>query len=276
MLPAMTGKSPVALIIAGSGPTDRNGNSTLGEESDAYKLLAEGLAKNGIASLRYDKRGIGESRDAMPNQKDIRFEDYIRDAGGWIKLLEQDSRFSKVVVIGHSEGSLIGMIAAREAGASAYISLAGAGRPADQVILTQMKNLPAPEYAKVENIFARLKSGEKADSIPPGNNTLQQLFNPVIQPYMISWIKYDPAKEIAKLKLPALIVNGTHDIQVPVSEAEILHQADPRSRLLLIDNMNHILKDAPADREGNIKTYNDPSLPLDKQLVPEIAAFIRE
>lgn len=274
MLPDKEDKIPVALIIAGSGPTDRNGNNPMGENSNSYKLLAEGLAQNGIATLRYDKRGVGESRQAMLHEKDIRFDDYIHDAAGWIKSLEQDPRFSKVIVMGHSEGSLIGMIAAREADASAYISLAGAGRSIDQILLTQLKSLPPSEYAKTEAILTRLKSGETDDSIPRGDATLQSLFRPAIQPYLISWIKYDPAVEIAKLNMPVLIVNGKHDIQVPVSEAEILHQADPKATLLLIDHMSHILKDAPAEREANVKTYSDPSLPLDKQLVQGIVEFI--
>jgi alpha-beta hydrolase superfamily lysophospholipase len=274
MLPDKPEKALVALIIAGSGPTDRNGNSTLGETSDVYKKLAEALAKNGIATLRYDKRGIGESRDAMIKEKDLRFDNYINDAAAWIKSLQVNPHFSKVIVIGHSEGSLIGMIAAREAHANAFISLAGAGRPINDVLLTQLKNISSNDYAAAKIILAKLSQGQTVDSIPSKDITMQELFNPAIQPYMISWMKYDPAKEIARLKIPVLIVNGTHDIQVPVSEAAILHKADPKAELLIVDGMNHILKDAPADRADNLKTYNDPTLPLDKTLIPGIITFL--
>ena len=125
---------PVVLIISGSGPTDRDGNSAiLPGKNDSLKMLAEGLAAKGIASLRYDKRGIGESAGAMTAEKDLRFETYIDDAAAWAAKLKKDPRFSRVVIAGHSEGSLIGMVAAQKGAAAAYVSIAGLARPADAV-----------------------------------------------------------------------------------------------------------------------------------------------
>jgi predicted alpha/beta hydrolase len=114
IIPTSNVPEPVVLIIAGSGPTDRDGNNPLGGPNNSLKLLAEGLAGHGIASIRYDKRGIGESSAAGTKEVDLRFDTYVEDAALWIQQLQADSRFSSVTVIGHSEGSLIGMLATQK------------------------------------------------------------------------------------------------------------------------------------------------------------------
>ena len=119
---------PIVLIIAGSGPTDRQGNSKPPVNPNSYRMLADSLAERGIASLRYDKRGIGQSKSTDIKEENLRFDDYATDAADWLRLLRTDRRFSKIVVVGHSEGSLVGMLASREAGADGFVSLAGAGR----------------------------------------------------------------------------------------------------------------------------------------------------
>src|SRR6266542_3700429 len=139
-LPAARTPVPVALIIAGSGPTDRNGNSpALPGTNNSLKMLAEGLADRGIASLRYDKRGIAASRPAATAEQDLRFTNYIDDAVAWIRKLREDPRFSTVTLVGHSEGSLIGMVAAKDGGADAFVSLEGAGRKAADIITEQLE-----------------------------------------------------------------------------------------------------------------------------------------
>src|SRR5260221_5488202 len=157
-LPAAKQPVPVALIIAGSGPTDRNGNSpALPGSNNSLKMLADGLAARGIASLRYDKRGIAASRAAMTSEADLRFNNFIEDAEAWIKQLRADKRFSTITVIGHSEGSLIGMVAAREAGADGYVSLEGAGRKAQDILAEQLKSqLPPDLFAQTERVLATL------------------------------------------------------------------------------------------------------------------------
>jgi alpha/beta superfamily hydrolase len=153
-IPNQTGKMPVALIIAGSGPTDRNGNNPM-MKNESLQKLAHGLAANNIASLRFDKRGIGESRSAAKSEADLRFEDYINDAKGWIEFLKKDKRFSKVIVTGHSEGSLIGMIAALKL-AHGFVSIAGAGKSADKMLKEQLADqLPTikdPSYLIIDSL----------------------------------------------------------------------------------------------------------------------------
>lgn len=274
-VPRSASKIPVVLIIAGSGPTDRNGNSPVFKgQNNAYKMLAEALAKNGIASLRYDKRGIAESAHALKIESDIRFDDSINDAAAWLKQLRKDKRFSTLTVVGHSEGSMVGMVAAQNGNADGYVSVSGTGRPASQIILDQLKgNIPTDAYKSAEGIVASMNAGKLVATVPPG---LEALFRPSVQPYIISWFKYDPAAEIAKLKVPVLVVQGTTDIQVPVKDAKLLAASKPDARLLLIDGMNHVLKDVPDDKAQQIASYSDPSLAIDPTLVSEIIKFVNK
>lgn len=273
---------PVVLIIAGSGPTDRDGNSILLKgANNSLKLLAEGLAAYGIASVRYDKRGIGETGKAMRlaaenakimlREEDLSFETFIDDVVSWGKQLRADRGFSSLIVLGHSEGSLIGMVAAQRMGADAYVSVAGAGRPAQQVLLEQVKSQLPPDLLKAtKDISEQLAAGKRVESVPPALNVL---FRQSVQPYLISWFRYDPVKEIAKLHIPMLIVQGTTDIQVSLQDAKALASANPAARLLLIDGMNHVLKMVPTEQDKQISSYSDPNLPVSPSLVSGIRSF---
>jgi hypothetical protein len=274
LVPKSRGPYPVVLIIAGSGPTDRNGNTpAIPGANNSYKYLAEALAARGIASLRYDKRGVGESHAALSKEEDVRFDTYIEDAALWGQKLRADRRFSKLVVAGHSEGSLIGMVAAQRLGADAYISIAGAGTPIQQTIAAQLKGRLTPELqTKFEAIMKSLSEGKTEADVPP---QLAAIFRPSVQPYLISWFKYDPTKEIAKLKVPVLIAQGTHDLQISVEDARLLAQARPSARLLLVEGMSHTLKDAPAEAAGQTAAYTDPSLPVVAALVEGVSDFIK-
>lgn len=262
-------KVPVALIIAGSGPTDRDGNN-MSMKNNSLKMLAEALAKEGIASLRYDKRGIGESRKSGKSELDLRFDDYVNDAKGWIDYLLSNKQFSKVIVIGHSEGSLIGMFAAENK--ASFISVAGAGRSADLVLKEQLSAQPKQIKDTCFAIIDSLKSGKTVEKVNP---LLFSLFRPSVQPYMISWLKHDPQIEIKNIKKKSLIIQGTKDIQVTLTDAEFLNKANPKSKLLVIENMNHIFKIVEGDRQANMATYNNPTLPIAQKMVDGIVGFIK-
>ena len=274
LLPGARSPAPVALLIAGSGPTNRDGNTiVLPGANNSLKLLAEGLARQGIASVRYDKRGVGESAAAAPGEGDLRFGTYVDDAAAWIRQLRQDRRFSTVAVVGHSEGSLIGMLATRQAGAHAFISVAGIARPASLILRDQLRpQLPPGLWKESERILASLEAGRTADSVPP---MLFALYRPSIQPYLISWIRYNPAQEITKLSVPVLIVQGTTDIQVTTGEAQALKQARPSAELLIVEGVNHVLKAVEADRSKQMASYTDPALPIAPELVERVSTFIR-
>lgn len=276
LLPKEIGKPVlVVLLISGSGPTDRNGNSPmLPGKNNSLQMLAEGLAMNGIASLRYDKRGVGESAKAMVAEADLRFETYIDDAVAFCEQLRADKRFSAVVIAGHSEGSLIGMAAARRCDASGFISIAGAGRPAADILRAQLAGkLPSALAAQSDAILKGLETGSTTDKPPV---ELFAIYRPSVQPYLISWFRYDPAKSIAALSVPVLIVQGTTDIQVSVDDAKRLAAARPRAKLLILEGMNHVLKSVPADRDKQVASYGDPTLLLAPDLLAGIVDFVRK
>jgi uncharacterized protein len=266
--PEKFSKIPVALIIGGSGPTDRDGNNPM-MINNSLKMLSTELSKSGIATLRYDKRGIGESKDAMKNEADLRFDDYVNDAKEWILKLKQDKRFSKVIVIGHSEGSLIGMLAATNA--DKFISIAGAGQSADKTLREQLNAQPQFIQDLCFPIIDSLKNGKTVENVNP---MLSALFRLGVQPYIISWFKYDPQTEIKKLSIPTLIIQGTNDIQISTEDANRLLKAKPDAKLILIDKMNHIFRIVEGDRDTNMATYNNASLPLAGELTKCMANFI--
>jgi len=272
LMPSVSVKVPVVLIIAGSGPTDRNGNNPM-MTNNSLLMLANELKKNGIASVRYDKRGIGESTSSGLQESDLRFENYVDDVKDWIELLNENNRFSDIIVLGHSEGALIGMIASQKNEVKKFVSVAGAGISAGDIIREQLKAQPAVVLNQSLPIIEKLENGERVENVP---QMLYTLFRPSVQPYMISWFKYNPQIEIAKLNKPVLIIQGTTDIQVSVSDADKLASANKKSQKKIIEGMNHILKQAELDRQKNIQTYSMPDLPLKKELIKFIVEFIEE
>lgn len=274
LMPAGAKRVPVVLLIAGSGPTDRDGNSPApAPKSDTLKLLASSLGKRGVASLRFDKRGIAASAAALTSEKDIRFDTYVDDAAGWIALLARDARFSRVVVAGHSEGSSIGMIAAQRGKAAAFVSLEGPGQPADAIIHEQLRSALPPEIlARADSILAQLKAGETyTGAVPAG---LESLFRGSLQPYLISWFKYDPAVEVGKLRIPVTIVQGTADVQVTMVDAEALKRGDPSAQLVVVQGMNHVLKYSPdvSSQAAILAGYTNPKLPVAPQAIDAVAS----
>jgi uncharacterized protein len=276
-LPNGQGPFSVVLIIAGSGPTDRDGNNASGLQTNAYKLLAEGLAQNNIASLRFDKRGIGKSSSAATSEADLRFETYVNDAVAWLELLGKDSRFSKRFVLGHSEGSLIGMLAAQKTTVAGFISIAGAGRSIDEILIEQLQSqLTADQLEETRRILHELKAGRSVAHPEEklGAQLAAILFRPSVQPYLISWLKYDPALELAKLKTPSLVIQGTTDVQVGLKDAERLASAISQ-KPVLIKGMNHVFKSATLEPALQNQTYTNPDLLLVPELLEVILKFIR-
>ncbi len=265
---------PVVLLIAGSGPTDRNGNSRiLPGSNNSLKMLAEGLAAKGIASLRYDKRGIADSKDAGATEKDLRFDMYVDDAAAWAAQLKKDSRFSGVTIAGHSEGALIGAVAVQRGAASAFVSISGVSRTADLVLKGQLAGkLPPDLQESSDKTLQALKNGKTVDDTPAA---LAVLYRPSVQPYLISWFRYDPVAEIKKVKAPVLIIQGTTDIQVSVDDARALAAARPDATLEIVEGMNHVLKMVDADEKKQKLSYGDPALPIASRVVETISGFVR-
>lgn len=268
-LPKTFKKGAFALIIAGSGPTDRDGNNPT-MRCDSYKQMTHALAKAGIASLRYDKRGIAQSAATVEREDELLFDHYVEDAKAWLRWAKKDKRFTERVVIGHSEGSMIGMLAMREA--DKFTSIAGPGRPAHELLKEQLSAAP---HAFGDKALLKVDSLAAGHKVTATSNEEMMLFRPSIQPYLLSWFKYDPRTILAGIEKPILLLQGSTDIQVPVEDANRLATAQPKARLVLLEGMNHVLKTAPLDREANLAAYNKPELPLTDGLMEAIIAFIQ-
>ena len=273
LLPKSDKPVPVVLIIAGSGPTDRNGNNSFGGTNDSLKKLAWRLAQNNIASVRFDKRGVAQSLPAAPDERMLNLDQYVSDAVAWGHLLNNDPRFGKLFVLVHSEGALIASLAAPRMDASGVISIAGTARPVGQVLREQLQrnNLPSALLQRSFELIHSLENGRTDNNVPAD---LEVVFRPSVQPYLISLLRHDPTAAFAALKMPALIVQGTHDIQVDVNDARLLKAAKPDAQLQLVDGMNHVMRIVPMDIKRQIQSYNDPNPPLSRELERAIVQFI--
>ena len=263
-------KTRLVILIAGSGPTDRNGNQT-GAVNNSLKLLAENLAKEDIVVFSYDKRIIAQMKTGLVDEKNLSFEDFIDDAKSVIKFFQTKNQYSKIIIAGHSEGALIGMVAAKDL-ADGYISLDGAGRSIDKVIAEQIQKQAPAMKEEVQSYFEILKSGKTFEL---KNKMLGSIFRESVQPYMISWIKYNPQIVIKELKIPVLIINGTKDLQVSVTDANLLKTAKEDAQLEIITNMNHIFKEIKGDNTANLASYNNPDLPVIIPLISVLTQFIK-
>lgn len=260
----------VVLIISGSGSTDRNGNTLPNLINDGLKKLAEELTEVGYATLRYDKRGVGQSTSDAIKAEGLRFEQYALDANKWITYLKK--QFEDITVIGHSQGALVGMLAVQKNPVNRFISLAGLSEDAYSTVKRQLS--PQPQFVKDDAypILDSLRIGVKVDSVPA---YLNGLFHPNLQDYFISFMQYDPRKEIKKLKAPILVVQGTTDLQITVQGARELSNASPLSSLMIIDGMNHVLRKTTVEAQSNMATYSDPTIPLHEDLIPRIVSFLQ-
>lgn len=269
LTPSSVKKVPLVIFIAGSGPTDRNGNSGF-LKNNSLKFLAEELTKQNIATYRFDKSILKTSKKEGFKEDDLRFEDEAEEVKQLVSHFKQNKSFSKIYLMGHSQGSLVGILAAKQQ-VDGLISIAGAGRPIDEVITEQIeKQAPFLKDDTVKTLV-ELKKGKMVEEFNP---MLISLFRKSVQPFLISWIKYNPQLEIHQLKIPVLIVNGTKDIQVPASDAELLKEAKQDAELVIIKNMNHLFKKIEGDIVENQQSYTNPDLPVIEELTSTIVKFI--
>lgn len=261
-------KPNLAIIIAGSGPTNRNGNQNF-SKNNSLKKLAESITSCHIATFRYDKRIVKQIRRGKVN-KDMMFDDFVSDASDVIDYLKKNGSYSKIYVIGHSQGSLVGMLAAKDK-TDGFISLAGAGQNIGDVLIEQITNMAPKLGEEAQKVVDKLKEGKKTTNYPAA---LASVFNEDIQPFMINWMAYNPAEAIKELDMPILLINGTKDLQVSESEAKLLKDASDKATLTFIENMNHVLFEIKGDDLENSKSYNESFRPISPKLISSITSFI--
>ncbi|HKK13019.1 MAG TPA: alpha/beta hydrolase [Flavobacteriaceae bacterium] len=263
-------KKPIlAILIAGSGPTDRNGNQNF-LKNNALKKLAKSLSNHGIATFRYDKRVVKQIVTGNID-KNTTFDDFVTDATSVIEYFKETNAYSKIYVIGHGQGSLVGMLAGKGR-IDGFVSLAGAGQSIDKVIIEQVQKT-APQYTEdAKRVFGIMRSGKTTSDYPP---VLYSLFNIEIQPFMMNWMEYDPKEVIKSLNVPILIINGTKDLRVSVEESKMLKEAAPEADLKIIDKMNHVLFIIEGDNLDNAKSYNESARNISQELVSDILEFIK-
>lgn len=258
----------LVILIPGSGPTDRNGNQSF-MKNDMLKKLAEGLSENGIASFRYDKRIVKQLRTRNLD-KNIRFDDFVTDAKSVVNHFKPS--YTSIIIAGHSQGSLVGLLAT-EVGVDGFISLAGAANSIDQIILEQISKTAPYFITDTKRVLEVLKSGQTTTDFP---QPLSSMFNLEIQPFMINWMQYNPKELIKDLEIPVLILNGTKDLQVNITEAQLLKEAKEDAELFIIENMNHLLFEINGDDLVNSKSYNDKTYPVMPEVIEHIVDFIQK
>ena len=274
------GSDAAVLIVAGSGPTDRNGNSGLNLNTYAYKMLSDGLVKSGYAVLRYDKRAIGGSYLSPEDIPALTLDDYVEDAERCVAWLRAQG-FARVYVAGHSEGGSIAIEVAerRRATVDGLVLLATPGYPMDQILMGQLSAQLMPAYiglyVTAQSIIGKIKSGVEVavEDIP---QELLSLFHPTVQPFLRSSMQRDPCKMIAGCEVPILIITGGRDIQVSVANGTKLLAAAPDAQHVTFENMSHVLKDAPSsDRvEQLLSVYTNSEQELTPGLVSTIVEFL--
>lgn len=269
LIPNEVEKPNLVIIIGGSGPTDRNGNQSF-LKNNSLKKLAEELSSNKIATFRYDKRIVKQIKQGNID-RNIMFDDFVTDAISVITFFKKNHSFNHIFILGHSQGSLVGMLAA-EGRADGFISLVGVAQSIDNIVIEQIAKTYPSLSKDAESVFSHLRKGQKTDIYPM---ELASVFNKDIQSFMMNWMQYNPQEEIKKLQMPILIINGTKDLQVEPKEAKQLYEAVPSSTLELIDNMNHVLVTIEGDNLENSKSYNESFRKISPNLIEALLKFVK-
>ena len=269
-LPAGVDRPPVALLIAGSGSTDRDGNGPQMKPATLKKLSDQLVARN-IATLRFDKRGAGGWKPEFGKPEDFRFKDFVTDVSSLVKYLRESGRFSKIILVGHSEGGLVAILAAQQPGVDRIVLLATAARKQGDLLKTQLeRRLSAEAYAPVAKAIDSIMAGQIVDPPPPGLP-----IPPAMQPGLASAFNEDPIPAMQKLIMPILIVAGGRDLQLARLDMIALATAAPQAKTAWEPEMNHVLVDVKDDAD-NLAAYGQSDRPLDPDMIDEVSAFILE
>ena len=267
-IPPDVERPPVALLIAGSGTTDHDGNGPQIKPA-TLKKLAEQLAARKIATLRYDKRGAGGWKPEFGRPEDFRFKDYVEDAVALVNYLRSSRKFSRLVLVGHSEGGLVAILAARRVPVDRLVLLATAARRQGDLLKAQLEKQLAPDaFLPIAKAIDDIMAGKIVDSPPPGLS-----IPPAMQPGIASSFTEDPIDPLKLIEAPTLIVAGGRDRQLARLDFAALTAASTAAKTLWLPDMNHVLVDV-TDAADDLAAYNQPERALDPELIETLAAFI--
>jgi len=267
-IPPGAERPPVALLIAGSGSTDHDGNGPQIKPATLKKLSEQLLARN-IATLRYDKRGAGGWKAELGRPEDFRFKDYVDDAVALVNYLRGSGKFSKVVLVGHSEGGLVAILAARRVPVDRLVLLATAARRQGDLLKAQLEKQLAPDqFTPIAKAIDAIMAGQIVDPLPPG-----LAIPPAMQPGIASAFTEDPIDPLRKIEVPTLIVGGGRDHQVARLDFIALSAAAPAAKTLWLVDMNHVLNDV-SDEADDLAAYGQSERALDSTLIDAVATFI--
>jgi uncharacterized protein len=267
-IPANVERPPVALLIAGSGSTDHDGNGPKVKPATLKKLSEQLVARN-IATLRYDKRGAGGWKPIFGRPEDFRFKDYVDDAASLVNYLRSSGKFSHVIVVGHSEGGLVAILAAQRLPIDRLVLLTTAARRQGDLVKDQLQQkLPPDVYAPIGSAIDAIMAGQTVDPPPRGLD-----IPPAMQPSIASAFTEDPINPLKKIEAPTLIVGGGRDLQVARVDFLALSTASPMAKTAWLPDMNHVLVDV-ADEADDYAAYNQPERPLDSGMIDAVTNFI--
>jgi hypothetical protein len=269
-----SGKVPLVILLAGSGPADRDGNAcTAPGRHDALKQLAYALAEAGIASYRYDKLGAGESY-FLVEEGALRFSHYVEDAVSCVTQFRKDSRFSKVVLLGYTEGALVAAAASQLAKVDGVVACAATSEYPGDVLRQSIEKADEPYRSEGLALLSSLEAGK---AVPKVSSYYESsVLRPINQAYVISWLSYKPAQVFAKVSAPMLFVWGELDLQVPLGAFQALCAFKPSAKVAVIPGMNHVLKSVSAVVNDNFNSFSEPDYPLGAGLVEAISGFVSE
>lgn len=258
-------KSPLAIWVHGSGGIDRNGN-----QPQYIKQFRDEINKNNIAFFSYDKRTANPKNVIFLKEDGVYISDFVSDVKEVVNHFKEDARFSEIILVGHSQGSLIAMMALENV--AKYISIAGAGETIDKTLVRQITAQSA-EFGKLTESY--LKELKETGVIKEVDPNLMSLFAKPNQPFLNSWVELNPLEEIKKVTIPTLIINGDKDFQVQITDAENLKKAKSDAKLVIVKNMNHVLKNIEKE-EDNMKSYMSADFNISNQLIQTVVEFVKK
>lgn len=250
------GRTPVVLMVTGSGQENRD------EEIFDHKpflVIADYLARHGVATLRYDDRGFGKSTGGDVEHATTL--DFMRDAASGIDFLRASKQFSRVGILGHSEGGSIAFMLGAKGKVDFVISMAGVGVKGDTALTAQ-----ANKILELTGQSMRY-------------STHQYRMNAIIKrsPWLNFFIDYDPSADISKTLCPVMAINGSRDIQV-ISSLNLAGikahlRPNPKNIIKEYPSLNHLFQHC---KTGNVSEYRMIEETISPEVLEDIVRFIKQ